>query len=101
MTYCVTLRKQHQILISKGVLVSQRQTQLKLVFSNSIRITEPRSRPLKMSRVDYSTRSQRTESPFLRRMRELEQRAPQHAAVLLSLANDILDDQPRQLPPLE
>lgn len=91
--------------------MSQRQSgsQLTLVFSNSQRKEESATEDTRLSsvrckmlRAGSPTRSRKTDSPFIARMRELELKAPDHAAVLLGLANDILDDQLRRgWPPLE
>lgn len=82
--------------------MSQRQRQLTLVFSSSNPITGRPSPQRRMLRCDLLKRSPRTESPFLSVMRELEERSPEHAAVLLSLASDILDEpRKRGWPPIE
>lgn len=83
--------------------MSQRQTQLQLVFGNSIRTTGKLSPRQRMLLADLSKPSQPTESPFLLTMRELERLCPAHADVLRGLANDILKERMRQLglPPLE
>ncbi len=60
--------------------------QLRLVFSQSV----PQSALLKMSLSSSRTRSRPSESPFLRKMRELERLSPAHADALGGIAEAIM-----------
>lgn len=79
--------------------MSQRQ-QLRLIVSqNSKRqtgATRLSSVRCAMLRIDSLTRSPSTDSPFIRKLRELESVCPEHAAVLEGLADDILAEWTRR-----
>lgn len=92
----------------KEDLMSQRQLTLVFSSSNSKSATATDDAPLssvrcKMLRADYPTPSRRKpDSRFIAKMRELEVTSPDHAAVLMTLADDILADRrKRGWPPLE